>query len=556
MRQRWTAPLVLEVDLTEGIAEEPPADPVSALLTMRRPRLADLLDGLRRARADDRVKVLIAKLGGRRLGLARAQELRAAIRDFSQAGKHAIAWAETLGDFSPGNVHYYLATAFDEIFLQPSGDVGLTGVSLEQWFYRGALDKLGLGYQVIKRKEYKTAGDRFTERGLTGPAREASQRLAESLTGQLATGVAERLLISEGEARALIDKGPFNAAEALAARLVDALGYRDEAYAAARKTAGPDSCLLYLSRYQRSRALARRARTLPSTGGHGVALIYATGPIRSGRSGRGPLTGGVMGSDTISSAIRQAAADHRVRAIVLRVNSPGGSYVASDAIWREVVRARDGGTPVVVSMGDVAASGGYFIAMAADAIVAQPGTLTGSIGVLSGKPDVSGLLARAGVTTDGVAEGAHADMFTLTRPFSDEELGRVNGWLDRVYDDFTAKVATGRGLTREQVHEVARGRVWTGADAAGNGLVDQLGGLADAAALARGKAGLPEAAPMRLYPHVRPLERLRPPASSDDHAAARARVFAESWGPVWRLAADTGLPPFGPLLLPGHWQIR
>ena len=548
--------MVLEIDLSEGIAEEPPADPVSAVLTMRRPRLADLLDGLRRARSDDRVKVLIAKLGGRRVGLARAQELRAAIREFSQAGKHAIAWAETLGDFSPGNVHYYLATAFDEIFLQPSGDVGLTGISLEQWFYRGALDKLGLDYQVIKRHEYKTAADRLTERGLTGPAREASQRLAESLTGQLAGAVAQRLQISNGDARALIDRGPFTAAEALEARLVDALGYRDEAYAAARKTAGPDSCLLYLSRYQRSRALARRARTLPVPGEHAIALIYATGPIRSGRSGRGPLTGGVMGSDTVSAAIRQAAADHRIRAIVLRVNSPGGSYVASDAIWREVVRARDGGTPVVVSMGDVAASGGYFIAMAADAIVAQPGTLTGSIGVLSGKPDVSGLLARAGVTTDGVTDGAHADMFTLTRPFSDEELGRVNGWLDRIYDDFTAKVAAGRGLTREQVHEVARGRVWTGADAAGNGLVDQLGGLADAAALARGKAGLPDAAPMRIYPHVRPLERLRPPASSDDHSAARARVLAESWGPVWRLAADAGLPPFGPLLLPGHWSIR
>jgi protease-4 len=556
MRQRWTAPLVLEADLTEGIAEEPPADPVSAVLTMRRPRLADLLDGLRRARSDDRVKVLIAKIGGRRLGLARAQELRAAIREFSRAGKHAIAWAETLGDFGPGNVHYYLATAFDEIFLQPSGDVGLTGVSLEQWFYRGALDRLGLDYQVIKRHEYKSAADRLTEQGLTGPVREASQRLAESLTGQLAGAVAERLHISSGEARSLIDRGPFTGSEALAERLVDSLGYRDEAYAAARKTAGPDSCLLYLSRYQRSRALARRARTLPSPGAHTAALIYATGPIRSGRSGRGPLTGGVMGSDTVSSAIRQAAADHRVKAIVLRVNSPGGSYVASDAIWREVVRAREGGTPVVVSMGDVAASGGYFIAMAADTIVAQPGTLTGSIGVLSGKPDVSGLLKHAGITTDGVREGAHADMFTVTRRFSDAELARVNEWLDRIYDDFTGKVAAGRGLTREQVHEVARGRVWTGADAAGNGLVDQLGGLADAAALARARAGLPDSTPLRVYPHVRPLERLRPPASSEDHTAARARVFAESWGPVWRLAAEAGLPPFGPLLLPGQWQIR
>jgi protease-4 len=263
-----------------------------------------------------------------------------------------------------------------------------------------------------------------------------------------------------------------------------------------------------------------------------------------------------MGSDPIPAAIRQAAADRRIQAIVLRVNSPGGSYVASDAIWREVVRARRGGTPVVVSMGDVAASGGYFIAMAADAIVAQPGTLTGSIGVLSGKPDLSRLLERAGVRPDTVSEGAHAGMFSLTRRFSDEEWARINTWLDRIYDDFTGKVADGRGMTRERVHEVARGRVWTGADAVAIGLVDQLGGLADAAALARSKAGLPELAPLRVYPALRPLERLRPPASSEDRGAARASVFAESWGPVWRLAAEAGLPPFGPLLLPGQWLVR
>jgi protease IV len=556
LRQRWTAPLVLELDLTEGIAEEPPADPVSAVLTMRRPRLADVLDGLRQARRDDRVKALVVKLGGRRIGLARVQELRAAITEFGRAGKLTIAWADTLGDFSPGNVEYYLATAFERIYLQPSGDVGLTGVSLEQWFYRAAMDKLALDFQVGKRHEYKNAADRFTEYGLTGPAREATQRVAESITGQFAEAVAGRLEISPEEARALIDRGPFTASEALAERLVDALGYRDEVYADARKAAGPDSGLLYLGRYQRTRALVRRARTLGSPGAQTIALIYASGPIRRGRSGRGPIGGGAMGSDTISTALRQAAADQRVRAILLRVNSPGGSYVASDSIWREVVRAREAGTTVVVSMGDVAASGGYFIAMAADAIVAQPGTLTGSIGVLSGKPDISRLLGRAGVDTDGVSSGAHADMFRMTRRFSDEEWARVNGWLDRIYDDFVRKAADGRGMTREQIHEVARGRVWTGADAAGNGLVDQLGGLADAAALARRKAGLPEDTPLRPYPHVTPLQRLRPPASSEEHSAASARVLAESWGPVWRLAAEAGLPPFGPLLLPGQWLIR
>ena len=291
---------------------------------------------------------------------------------------------------------------------------------------------------------------------------------------------------------------------------MDELGYRDEVYARVRKQAGQDAILQHVGRYQRSRALAERARKLPSPKQRHVALIYATGPIRRGRSGRGPLSGGAMGSDTISAALRAAVADDDARAIVLRVNSPGGSYVASDTIWREVVRARSAGKPVVVSMGDVAASGGYFISMAADAIVAQPGTVTGSIGVLTGKPVLSDLLGRAGVTTDSVAEGAHSEMFKTTRPFTEDEWALVNDWLDHIYADFTGKVAEGRRMTAERVHELARGRVWTGADALDNGLVDELGGLDRAAAIARRRAGLPAAAPLRIYPRVTPLDRLRP----------------------------------------------
>jgi protease IV len=556
MRQRRTAPLILELDLTEGMAEEPPADPVSAVLAMRRTRLADLLDGLRRARSDDRVRALVVKVGGRGIGLARVQELRTAVQEFAGAGKLTVAWAETFGDFSPGNVPYYLATAFDRIYLQPSGDVGLTGISMENWFYRGTLDKLGLDFQVGKRHEYKSAAERLTEHGFTGPAREAMERLAASIVEQITEAIGQRLEIPVREARALIDRGPFLAAEALDARLVDVLGYRDEVYAEVRKEVGPDAYLLYLSRYQRSRALAQRARKLPNPGEDVVALIYAVGPIRRGRSGRGPLASGSMGSDTMTAALRAATADHRARAIVLRVNSPGGSYVASDSIWREVVRAREAGMPVVVSMGDVAASGGYFIAMAADAIVAEPGTITGSIGVLAGKPVLNGLLHRAGVSTDSVREGAHADMFSTAHPFSEDEWSRVNTWLDRIYADFTSKVATGRGMSVEQVHEIARGRVWSGADAADNGLVDELGGLATAVALARQKADLPDSTPLRLYPRVRPLDRVRPPESSEDRSAAQAGLFAESWGPVWRLAASVGLPSYGPLILPGPWTIH
>ncbi len=204
-------------------------------------------------------------------------------------------------------------------------------------------------------------------------------------------------------------------------------------------------------------------------------------------------------------------------------------------------------------MGDVAASGGYYISMAADEIVAQPGTITGSIGVLTGKPVLGEALSRAGVSSDLVKRGAHADMFSQLRPFSPEEWALVNDWLDHIYADFTGKVATGRGMTAEQVHEVARGRVWTGADALAHGLVDELGGLDRATAIARRRAGLPATAPLRIYPRVHPLDRLRPPASSESRGAAQASLLADSWGPAWQLAARAGLSPHGPLMLPGTW---
>jgi protease IV len=553
LRRRRTAPLILELDLTEGVATERPADPVSAMLTRHRVPLADVLDGLRRAARDPRVRVLIVKIGGRSIGLATVQELRRAIGEFRDSGKLAVAWAETFGEFSAGNVPYYLATAFDTIWLQPSGDLGLTGIAMQRLFYRGAMDRLGVDFQVAKRYEYKSAAEQLTESHYTGPAREATERLAASVTAQLTDAIADRRGIGAAEVRELIDRGPFLAAQALKESLVDELGYRDEVYAQARKRAGRDALLLHLVRYQRSRALAERARKIPAARPRCVALIYASGPIRRGRSGRGPIGGGAMGSDTVAAALRSTAADDAVRAIVLRVNSPGGSYVASDTIWREVVRARNAGKPVVVSMGDVAASGGYFISMAADAIVAEPGTITGSIGVLSGKPVLGELLGKAGVTSDLIAEGSHSDMFTTTRPFSEDEWALVNAWLDHIYADFTGKVADGRGMSPERVHELARGRVWTGADALGNGLVDELGGLDRAAALARRRAGLPASAPLRVYPRARPIDRLLPTGTGDTSAGS---LLAESWGPVWQLAARIGLPWYGPLTLPGSWTFE
>ncbi len=580
MRQRRTGPLILELDLTDGIAEGPPSDPVSALLTMRRTRLQDLLEGLRRAAADVRVRVLVVKVGGSRIGLAKAQELRAAVSDFRRSGKLAVAWSESFGDFVHGNVPYYLATGFDKIYLQPSGTVGLTGVAIEQVFLHGALEKLGVAIESARRHEYKSAPDQLTESGFTGPAREAAARLAESVTEQLAGVIAAGRGLSVEQATSLLGRGPFLGPQALAEGLVDGLMYRDEVYDQARKEAGPDATLLYLQRYQRSQSLSDLPRRLGSSvqgiapGQHEryVATIYAQGAIRHGRSGRGGPGGG-MGSDTVAAALRAAGSDEGARAVVLRVNSPGGSYTASDVIWREVVKLRAAGKPVVVSMGDVAASGGYFISAPADVIVVQPGTITGSIGVFMGKPVLRELFGRAGVTTDSITDAAgaaSATMFSSSRPFSDAEWARINEWLDAVYADFTEKVASGRRMSAEQVHELARGRVWTGADAIANGLADEVGGLREATAIARKRAGLPEDAPVRVYPRLGPFDQLRPAESSEARPAARAQLgigagalgagalgalFADGWGPAWRFAAAAGLPPYGPLTLPGIWTI-
>ncbi len=561
LRQRQSGPLILELDVTDGIGEGPVTDPVAAFMSRRKIRLPDIIEGLRRACQDDRVRALVVKVGGGRIGLARMQEIREAVSGFRESGKLTVAWAETFGEFTHGNVPYYLATAFDRIYLQPSGTLGLTGIAVEQLFLHDALAKIGIDFQSAKRYEYKSAADNLTERGFTPPAREASERLAASIAEQISAAIAERRGKTAEQARALLDRGPFLAADALAEGLIDALGYRDEVYADVRKEAGKDATLQYVARYQRSHLLAQRARRLPRGRERFVAVIYASGPIKQGRSTRGPVGGGAMGSDTVAAALRSVLSDERARAVLLRVNSPGGSATASDTIWREVVRLRAAGKPVVVSMSDVAASGGYFISAPADVIVAQPGTITGSIGVIMGKPVLAGALERVGITTDSVAVGSGATMLAPTHPFTEDEWNRINIWLDAIYPDFIGKVASGRRMPAERVHEVARGRVWTGADAAQNGLVDELGGISAAAEIARRRAGLPADAPLRVYPRLTPLDQLRPPESSESRPAAAAGLdlgFADAfsgWGPAWRLAAQVGLPPYGPLMLPGKWTI-
>jgi protease IV len=548
VRRRRTAPFLLELDLTQPMLEERPTDPLGRLQSKRRAVLPDVLRALDDAATDPRVCGLIAKVGTRRMGFAQAQDVRSAIVAFRAGGKPAVAWSETFGELTVATVPYYLAAAFDEIWLQPSGELGLVGVSASSLFLAEALDKVGVRAQFGARHEYKSAANIFLERSFTGPQREATGRVVSSLYEQVVDGVAEGRGLEPDAVRELVDRAPLDARQAHETKLVDHLGYRDEVYADTVGKTDPEAQLLFVHRYRRRQPLVKRVGRSVNRRRPVVALVSGTGTIRLGRSTHGPVMAAAMGSDTVSAALRAAAKDDRVKAVVFRVNSPGGSYVASDVIWREVSRVKDAGKPVVVSMGDVAGSGGYFVSMPADVIVAQPGTITGSIGVLGGKLSFAQLLGQLGIGHDEVSDGRHARMMTVLDEYTEEEYQQLSSFLDRIYDDFVTKVAAGRSMTVEAVHEVARGRIWTGADALERGLVDELGGLDHAAAVARRKSDLPVDAELARYPPVPVAPRVRPPRSSEDPVAATAAL--DPWGPLAGLAARLGLPSAGPLVMP------
>jgi protease-4 len=539
------AKTVLELDLERPLADAPASNPIARLLAGGGPSVGDVVAALERARTDDRVAGVVAHIGGTGAGgMARTQEIRDAIAEFRASGKFAVAFSETFGEFGPGNQGYYLATAFDEIWLQPSGDVGLTGLMLQSTFIRGALDNLDVGVRMDHRYEYKNALNMYTERAFTPAHREASQAVLSSMFDQLVEGVAAGRKLDVEAVRALVDRGPFLGPEAHKEGLVDKLGYRDEVMAAVKERAGAGAELLYADKY-----LERAGR--PHTRGARIAVVYGLGPVARGASSFDPLfREATMGSDTVAAALRAAIDDPEVKAIVFRVDSPGGSYVASDAIWRETVRAKAAGKPVIVTMGNVAGSGGYFVAMSATKIVAQPGTITGSIGVLGGKLLTRRLFERLGVTYDTVESSANADFFSDTHDYSAGGWLRFQAWLDRVYVDFTQKVADGRGLSLDKVREVAKGRIWTGRDAKRLGLVDELGGWSVALRLARETAGLGADAPieLRVYPEEEGLlSQLLGGGdrdSSDDVAAARVGLgLADELRPVAAQLRALGFAP-------------
>jgi protease IV len=519
---------VLEFDLRTVPPETTGFDPLIFITGGSRPMsLRDTIAAIHRAAEDPRVAGLIARVQLAASPPAAVQELREAIAAFS-AVKPSVAWAETY----PGTLSYYLASAFGEIWMQPSGSVGLIGFANNATFLRDALDKAGIEAQFVARGEYKSAANLFTEGGFTDAHREAVTRMLESLQGQVWEAVAESRKIDTDALDELADRAPLLRDDAVASGMVDRIGFRDEAYARIAELIGVEDVSpeegdsdgpprLYLARYAGS-GRSRLAPPMPSIPGRRskptFAVVTIDGPIVNGRGGPQflPLGTSTAGADTITAALREAAADDSVSAIVLRVDSPGGVVTASETIWREVKRARERGKPVVASMGTVAASGGYYVAMCADTIVANPGTITGSIGVITGKLVIRDLKERLGVGSDTVRTNANADAWSIDAPFTPEQQAHREAEADLLYADFVERVAEGRNLTTEAVEVVARGRVWTGADAFERGLVDELGGFRTAVRRAKILAGLDEDTEVRVVSHPASslLHMMRPRASS------------------------------------------
>ena len=436
---------------------------------------------LKVAKLDREIAGALIKIGGGRYGIGRLQEIRDAILDFKASGKKVIGY---MTNCSTGN--YLLASVCDRVVLHPSGEVRLVGLRSETSFYKGILDKLGIRADLEHIGKYKSASDIFTREEMSNAHREVQNAILDDLYDQLTQSIAERRSWSQDDVKSLIDQGPFTAKQALMHGIVDQLAYRDELKDIAKDLSGKD-CRLVKARQYLGIVEYEYDWEVPLPK---IAVITAEGMMMTGESFTDPFTGTrTMGSATIARAIRNVRKDSSVKAVVLRIDSGGGLVVAADTIWRELMRLKDV-KPLVVSMGDVAGSGGYYIAAPAEVIVAEPGTITGSIGVISGKYSLKGLYDKIGLHKEIIKRGKHADFYTDYGDYPAEEREIVHAQIQEIYDDFIAKVAEGRGMTREAVDQIGRGRIWTGKQAKEIGLVDELGGLNLALSIARRKAGL------------------------------------------------------------------
>jgi protease-4 len=484
--------LRLKGEIEEQLAESP-------LFASRRSGghdFVDLITLLRLARQDAALRGVFVHCSNLHAGWAQIQELRRALIALREAGKKVWFF------LSQGGIHdYVLASAAERIILPPAATLDITGLSSEVTFWTGALAKLGIQAELVQLGKFKSAGEAFTRTDMSPEHRQMIEELLDDLYAQVIARIAEGRGFDEDEVRRIVDGGPFLAAEAVERNLVDALAYEDEAEQELRKqcddlpTIASDAYNVRRRRWAQREAIQRANASL--------ALIHVTGAIKTGENISGPAFAGASGVDTVARALKSVRERDDVAAVVLRVSSPGGSGFASDLIWHDIARTRST-KPVIVSFGDVAASGGYYIGVAGHPVLAEEGTLTGSIGVLAGKAVLRGLYDRVGVRKEVIKRGRNAGLGSEYLPLSEAERERLSTQAQSMYDRFLDVVAGGRTLSRERVAEVAEGRVWSGRQAQQNGLVDRLGGLEDALAEAKRQAGIPVHQPVFVERYPKP----------------------------------------------------
>ena len=457
----------------------------------QRTTVSAVVDTLRKAKIDDRISGVVIVPSTTSGMWGKVQEVRDAVIDFKASGKPIVAYLE----FGAGQA-YYLATACDEIFMTPSSPLNLVGIATYDLFVKGLLDLVGVEADMLSAGEYKTAINLYTETTHTPEHREMSESLNRDMYDQLVDGIAEGRELTPSRVRDVIDEGPFVGNEAVRFGLIDALVYQDEVVAGLGLGDLPN--IVDFESYQ-----TVTEESLGILPGPQVALVHAEGTIDFGTNSVDLQGTRTVGSQTFVEAVREAGADSSIEAIVLRIDSPGGVAIAADIMWRELklVSAKK---PLVVSMSDLAASGGYYIAAPAHAIVAQPGTLTGSIGVYGGKYVFGGALKKVGVNVEEITDGAQAGLFAPTTRFSANARSALQAQMDETYERFLQVVADGRGMTRDEVDGLARGRVWTGQQAFENGLVDALGGLQSALDLVKVEIGADPEANLVVVPYPTP----------------------------------------------------
>lgn len=493
---------VLVMRLSGGMPDYFAEDPTAELFGVAQPQsMVSFISSLKNAKTDTRIDAVLLDIDFPDVGWGKADELRDAITDFKTSGKPIYAYME-IGT----NKEYYIAAACNKIFLPPSGDLYVNGLAANMMFYKGTLDKIGVEMEVVQIGKYKNAPDGYTRTDMSEGHREVMNAILDEYYNRIVAAVAEARKKSPEDIKALIDNAPYSATQAKENGLIDGAMYRDQVDAELKKELG------YGENKELKTIAGREYREAIkdtfSAGRDGdIAVIFASGPINVGRSSNGGWNGDMVGSDTVVRAVNDAAADDNVKAIVLRVDSPGGSALASDLMWHALENAK-AKKPIVVSMSDVAASGGYYIACNANKIVAQPLTLTGSIGVFMGKPVTKGLYDWAGITSETIKRGKNAGLFDTTVKWSPDEKAKIEESARRIYyDDFVPKVSKGRSKTVEQIDAVGQGHVWTGTQAKENGLIDEFGGFERAVEIAKELAGISADKNVRrvVFPAPRPF---------------------------------------------------